>query len=65
MKETKIRMAPFSLALSLDQISSRGNMKDDSAAIGFQSFLQGDIVSSSGMGRDVQSLMLSIQHFLC
>ena len=31
----------------------------------FQSFLQEALVSSSGMGRDVHSLMLSIQHFLC
>ena len=31
----------------------------------FQSFLQEAIVNSFRMGRDVQSLMLSIQHFLC
>ena len=30
----------------------------------FQSFQWEALVSSSGMGRDVQSLMLSIQHFL-
>ena len=28
-------------------------------------FLQEALVSSSGMGRDVHSLMLSVQHFLC
>ena len=31
----------------------------------FQSFLKEAFVSSFGMGRDVQSLMLYIQHFLC
>ena len=31
----------------------------------FKYFLQEALVSSSGMGRDVHSLMLSIQHFLC
>ena len=40
-------------------------MKDDLAEILFQSFLQEAIMSSSGVGGDVSSLMLSIQHFLC
>ena len=40
-------------------------MRDDSTQIFFQSFLQEALVSRSGMGRDVHSLMLSIQHFLC
>ena len=40
-------------------------VRDDSAEILFQSFLQEALVSSSGMGRDVHSLMLSKQHFLC
>ena len=40
-------------------------MRDDSAEIIFQYFLQEALVSSSGMGRDVHSLMLSFQHFLC
>ena len=40
-------------------------MSDDSAEILFQSFPQEALVSSSGMGRDVHSLILSIQHFLC
>ena len=40
-------------------------MIDGSAEILFQSFLQEAIVSSSGMGRAVHSLMLSIQHFFC
>ena len=38
-------------------------MRDDSAETLFQSFLQEALVTSSGMGRDVCSLMLSIQHF--
>ena len=40
-------------------------MRDDSAEILFQSFLQETHVSSSGMGRYVHPLLLSIQHFLC
>ena len=40
-------------------------MRDDSADILFQSFLQEALLSTSGRGRDVHSLMLSIQHFLC
>ena len=40
-------------------------MRDDSAENLFQSFLRDALVSSSSMGRDVDSLMLSIQHFLC
>ena len=39
-------------------------MRDDSAEIFFQSFMQEALVSSSGMGRDVHSLMMSIHHFL-
>ena len=42
-----------------------GVMRDDSPEIFFQSFLQEALVSSSGMGRGVHSLMLSIQYFLC
>ena len=42
-----------------------GYSRDNSAEIPFQSFLQDTLVSSSGMGRDVHSLMMSIQHFLC
>ena len=42
-----------------------GDMRDGSAEILFQSFLQTALVSSSGTGRGVHSLMLSIQHFLC
>ena len=40
-----------------------GDTRDDSAEILFQSFLQEALLSSSG--RDVHSLMLSIQHLLC
>ena len=39
-------------------------MRDDSAEILFQSFLQETIVSSSAMGGDVDCLMLYSQHFL-
>ena len=55
----------FSSVQSLDRLGRRGDMRDDSAEILFQAFLQKTLVSSSGMGRDVHSLMLSIQHFLC
>ena len=44
---------------------SSHTMRDDLAEILFQSFLQETRVISSAMGRDVHSLMLSIQHFLC
>ena len=42
-------------------------MRGDSAEVLFQffSFLQQACVSSSGMGRDAHSLVLSIQHILC
>ena len=40
-------------------------MRDDSAEILFQSFLQEALVSSSGTDRDVHSLILSTKHFLC
>ena len=42
-----------------------GDMRDDSAEILFQSFLQEALENSSGTDRDVHSLMLNIQHFLC
>ena len=41
------------------------DMEDDSVEILVQSLLQEAIVSSSCMDRDVHSLILSIQHFLC
>ena len=40
-------------------------MRDDSAEILFQSFLQEALVNRSGTGRHVHSLMLSIQYFPC
>ena len=40
-------------------------MRDVLAEILFQSFLQEALVCSFGMGRDVHSLRVSIQHFLC
>ena len=42
----------------------RGDMTDDSAENLFQLFLLEAVVSSSGMGREVHTLMLSVQHFL-
>ena len=50
---------------SLDQFGHQGDMRDDSAEILLQPFLQEALVSSSGMGKDVHSVMLSTQHFLC
>ena len=49
---------------SLDRLSRLGDIGEDFAEILFQSFLYEALVSSSGMGRDVRSLMLSIQHLL-
>ena len=49
---------------SLDRLGRRRDMKNDVAKILFQSFLQEAFVSSSGMGRDVHSFMLSTQRFL-
>ena len=40
------------------------DVRDDSAEILFESSLLEALVSSSGMGRDVRSLMLSTEHFL-
>ena len=40
-------------------------MRDNSAEILSQSFRQEMVLSSSGMGRDVYFLVLSMQHFLC
>ena len=42
-----------------------GDMRDVSAEILLQSFLQEALVSSSSTCRDAHSFMLSIQHFLC
>ena len=41
------------------------DVRDDSAEILFESSLLEALVSSSGMGRDVRSLVLYNQHFLC
>ena len=59
------RSLRFSSVQSLDRLDRRGNMRDDSAEILFQSFLQEAFVSRFGMGKYVHSLMLSIQHFFC
>ena len=55
----------FNSVPSIDRLGHRGDRRDDSAKILFQSCLQEALVSRSGMGRDVCSLMWSIQHFLC
>ena len=47
-------------SVQFSPLGRRRHMRDNSAEILFQSFLQEALVSSSGMGRDVQSLMLSI-----
>ena len=52
----------FSSFQSLDRLDRRRDTRVDSAEILFQSFLQKALVSNSGMGRNVHSLMLSIQH---
>ena len=54
----------FSSVQTPDRLGHRGDKTDDSAEILFKSFLQEATVSYSGIGRDVHSLMLSIQHFL-
>ena len=46
----------FSSVQSLDRLGRRGHVRDDSADILFQSFLQEALVSSSGMARDLSSL---------
>ena len=50
---------------SLDRLGHWGDMRDNLAEILFKPFLQEALVCSSGMSRDVHSLMMSIQHFLC
>ena len=50
---------------SLDRSSCRGDRRDDSGEILFQSFPQNALMSSSDMDSDVHPLTLSIQHFLC
>ena len=50
---------------SLSRSDRWGDMRDDSAQIFFPSFLLEAPVSCSGMGWDVHSVVLSIQHFLC
>ena len=47
--------------ISLTNLVIWRDMTDDSAEILFQSFLQEAVVGNSGTGRDVHSLMLSIQ----
>ena len=56
-------MYTFSSVQSLDRLGRRRDTKDASAEILFRSFLQEALVSSSGMGRNVHSLMLSTSAF--
>ena len=55
----------FSSFQSLDRLGRRGDMRDDSVEILFQSFLQEAVMGSSGIGGNVHSLTLYPQHFLC
>ena len=55
----------FISSVQFSPLTDSGGMRDNSAEILFQTFLQDALVSSSGMGRYVHSLVLSIQHFLC
>ena len=49
----------------LHWLGCHGDTRDKSAETLFESFLQEALVSRSGMDRDVHSLMLTIQYFLC
>ena len=65
LEKARCTVAPFSLCLcvilifssvqSLDRLGRRGDIRDDSAEILLQTFLQEALMSSSGMGRDVHS----------
>ena len=61
--DNAMRNFRFSSVQFLDRLDRRGDMRDDSAEILFQSFLQVALVSSSGMGRDVHSLTLCFHGF--
>ena len=54
----------FTSVQSHDGLGGQGEVRDHLAEILFQSFLLEALVSSSGTGRDVHALLLSIQHFL-
>ena len=51
--EKVVRWILYSTVHFLGRYNRRGNIRDDSAEILFQSFLQEAIVGSSGMGKDV------------
>ena len=55
----------FSSVQSLDRLGRLRDKRDDPTEILFQSFLQEAPVRGSGMGRNLRSLMLSIQRFPC
>ena len=55
----------FISSVQFSPLTDSGGMRDNSAEILFQTFLQDALVSSSGMGRYVHSLVLSIQHLFC
>ena len=56
--------AQFKSVQSLHRLGHLGDTGDDSAEILFQSCLREALVSSFGMGKDVHSLMLFVQHLL-
>ena len=55
----------FNSVQILDRLGRRRDMTNDSAESLFKSFLREAVVGHSGMGRDVHSLTLLIQRFLC
>ena len=57
-----IESQKFSSIQFLDRLASRGDITDYLEELFFQCFLQESTVNSSGMGRDVNSLTLSIQY---
>ena len=57
---SKNSLVLFSSVQFLDRLCFWGDVRNNSAEILYQSFLQKALGSSSGMGRDVHSLMLSI-----
>ena len=62
--ETEVQFSPLTDWVVGGLGGGGEDKRDDSAETLLQSFRQEAIVSSSGMGRDVHSLTLSIQHFL-
>ena len=65
LKQSRIRRVQLISVQFFDRFGRRSSMADYSVENLFPSFLQQALVISSGMGRDVHSLLLSIQHLLC